>query len=187
MSAVDFMISPRAQRVLGAVLAEPERAFSLRELLERTGGSHSASQTQIERLIDAGVLVEEPRRGWQRALRANTHHFLYPELRSIALKTFGLVEPLRKALAPFEQNIKEAFVFGSVAKGADTYKSDIDLVVVGSAPYFELSAALLEVEREIHRPVHLNIYAEAEWQGLKTGDPVLAQIDQGAKLQVLPR
>jgi predicted nucleotidyltransferase len=187
MSAVDFLLPPRTQRMLAPMFDQPERDFTLKELLDRAGGSRSASQAQIERLIVAGVLQEEPRRGWQRGIRINRSYFLYPELRNIALKTFGLVEPLRKAIDPFASRIDEAFVFGSVAKQTDDHRSDIDFLVVGSAPLLELSSAVLDVENEIGRPIHLSLYSSQEWAELKSTDSVLAQIGAGAKLQVLPK
>lgn len=103
------------------------------------------TQQQIERLLTAGVLKEEPRRGRQRSIKANTAYFLYPELSSIVRKSFGLAEPLKKTLRPFAQSIQEAFVFGSVAKGTDTQRSDIDLAVVGTSSLIELSEAVHNV------------------------------------------
>lgn len=187
MSATDFLLTPGMQKVLGLAFADPERSFTLNELLARAGGGHGSSQRQIERLIAAGVLEEGPRRARQRCIKANTSYFLYPELRSIALKTFGLAEPLLEALKPFEHEIEESFVFGSVAKGTDTHRSDVDLIVVGSAPLIELTGAMLNVEQSIGRSVHLNLYTANEWTHLKQTDPVLAQISEASKIRILPR
>ena len=187
MSAADFLLTPGMQKVLGLVFSHPERGFTLNELLARAGGGHGSSQRQIERLITAGVLEEGPRRARQRCIKANTGYFLYPELRSIALKSFGLAEPLLDALKPFEPEIQECFVFGSVAKGTDTHHSDIDLIVVGDAPLMALTDAMFNVEQEIGRAIHLSLYAPAEWASLKQTDPVLAQISEASKIRILPR
>lgn len=186
MSAADFLFTPALQRVLRTVYADAEKSFTLNELLRTAASGKGSTQKQIERLVSAGVLREEPRRGRQRSLRADTGFFLYAELRSIALKSFGLAEPLREALAPFEDSIAEAFVFGSVATGRDSHKSDIDLIVVGSPGLLELSERLLETEKMLGRSVHLNLYSPAEWSHLRTSDPVLSQIAESAKLEILP-
>lgn len=186
MSAADFLLSPGMQKVLGLVFAEPERSFTLNELLERAAGGRGNSQRQIEKLLAAGVLDEGPRRARQRSIKANTQFFFYPELRSIALKSFGLAEPLREALKPFEPAIEEAFVFGSVAKGTDTHRSDVDLIVVGNAQLKELTNALFAVEQSIGRSVHLNLYTPDEWAHLKATDPVLARISDSSKIRILP-
>ncbi|MBS0452890.1 MAG: nucleotidyltransferase domain-containing protein [Proteobacteria bacterium] len=186
MSAVDFLFTPGVQRVLGLVFSRPEQEFTLKDLLDRAGAGNGNSQRHIEQLIKAGVLEEGPRRGRQRAIKANTAHFLYPELRTIALKSFALVEPLRDALAPFADRIDEAFVFGSVATGSDSHRSDIDLIVVGSAPLLDLTQSLADVESRLGRQVHLAVYTAQEWAGLRRSDPVLAQISESSKLSVLP-
>ena len=186
MSATDFLFTPSMQRVLGVAFADPEHSFTLNELLAHAGGGNGGGQRQIERLLAAGVLQEGLRRARQRSIKVNTAFFLYPELRAIVLKSFGLAEPLRAALAPFETQIDEAFVFGSMAKGTDTHTSDIDLIVVGDAPLMEMSIALLEAEKSLGRPVHLNLYGAAEWAKLQQTDPVLAQISDAPQLRILP-
>ena len=46
-----------------------------------------------------------------------------------------------------------AFVYGSIAKGTDTARSDIDLMVISEAAYPELYDALQEAEEILGRPV----------------------------------
>lgn len=185
MSSADFLFTPTVQRVLGATLANPGRSFYLRELVELAGGGKGNAQRQVEKLIDAGVLIDEERRGRQRSIRANTEFFLYSELSSIARKSFGIREPLVKALLPFEADIEEAFVFGSVAKGEDTARSDIDLAVIGRASLPELSQAMLAVEHDLGRPVHLSLYDPEEWRELIESDSVVSRIAQGPKLELV--
>jgi predicted nucleotidyltransferase len=136
--------------------------------------------------LAAGVLKEEPRHGRQRSIKANADYFLYPELSSIARKSFGVAEPLKEALQRFAPSIEEAFVFGSVAKGTDTQSSDVDLAVIGTASLLDLSGAIHDLEQELGREIHLNLYAPDEWHELVERDPVVAQIAQGHKLQLLP-
>lgn len=185
MSSADFLFTPTVQRVLAATLANPERSFLLNELLHLAGGGRGGAQQQIERLLQAGVLTEESRRGRQRSIRANRDFFLFDELSSIARKSFGVKEPLARALEPFENDIQEAFVFGSVAKGSDTGRSDIDLAVIGTASLRDLTNALLHVEEELRRPVHLSLYDPQEWEELVANDPVVAQIARSPKLEVI--
>ncbi len=68
--------------------------------------------------------------GNQKHCQANQSAPVFAELRSIMLKTVGLPEPLRAALAPVQQRIKFAALYGSIAKGTDTAYSDIDLLIV---------------------------------------------------------
>jgi predicted nucleotidyltransferase len=157
----------------------------LSELLTIAAGGRGGAQQQIERLLHAGVLMEESRRGRQRTIRANKDFFLFPELSSIARKSFGLKEPLLRALQPFAADIEEAFVFGSVATGSDTGRSDIDLAVIGRASLRELTNVLHQVEQELGRPIHLSLYDPEEWRQLVADDHVVAQIAQGPRLELM--
>lgn len=185
MSLADFLFTPGLQRVLGATLLQPDRSFTLQELLRLADSGRGSAQKQVDRLVKAGVLQEDARRGRQRSIRANTEFVLYPELLSIARKSFAIAEPLKEALAPFADHITSAFVFGSVAKGTDSGRSDIDLIVVGSAPLLELSEALHTAEQGLQRPVNFSLYEPGEWTALVEADPIMAQIAQGPTLTIL--
>ncbi|GAB1385706.1 hypothetical protein MASR1M59_08540 [Melaminivora sp.] len=185
MSLANFLFTPGIQRVLAATLLQPERSFTLQELLRLADSGRGSAQKQVDRLVEVGVLQEEARRGRQRSIRANTDFVLYPELLSIARKTFALVDPLKEALLPFADSIQSAFVFGSVAKGTDRSSSDIDLIVIGDVPLLTLSEALQRLEQDLCRPINFSLYHAAEWAVLIQTDPILSQITQGPSLKVL--
>jgi predicted nucleotidyltransferase len=185
VSLADFLFTPGLQRVLGATLLQPERSFTLQELLRLADSGRGSAQKQVDRLVEAGVLREDARRGRQRSIRANTEFALYPELLSIARKSFAVAEPLKDALAPFGAQIESAFVFGSVAKGTDSGASDIDLVVIGNAPLLELAEALHDAEQGLLRPVNFSLYEPAEWTALVQSDPIMAQIANGPILRIV--
>ncbi|OXI23926.1 nucleotidyltransferase domain-containing protein [Burkholderia sp. AU15512] len=185
VSLADFLFTPGMQRVLGATLLRPDRSFTLQELLLLANSGRGSAQKQVDRLVEVGVLKEDARRGRQRSIRANTEFVLYPELVSIARKSFAVAEPLTEALLPFAAHISTAFVFGSVAKGTDSGRSDIDLIVIGNVPLLELSEALHVVEQNLLRPVNFSLYEPDEWTALVEADPVMAQIAQSPTLRIL--
>jgi predicted nucleotidyltransferase len=181
----DFLLTPGMQRVLGVTLLQPDRSFTLQELLRLANSGRGSAQKQVDRLIDAGVLKEDARRGRQRSIRANTEFILYPELVGIARKSFAVAEPLKEALLPFAAQISTAFVFGSVAKGTDSGRSDIDLIVIGNLELLALSEALHAAEQDLLRPINFSLYEPAEWAALVDADPVIAQIAKGPTLRIL--
>ena len=184
VSIADFLFTPSVQRVLGAVLLHPEQSYSLQDLLKVANTGRGSTQLQIDRLVRAGVLRDD-RRGRQRSIRADTTFALYPELASIARKSFAMSEPITKALEPFGDQISEAFLFGSVAKGTDTQSSDIDLMIIGSAPLLELSEAVYQVEQSLGRQIHFSLYEPVEWRSLVQNDPVVAQLAAGPKIMLI--
>ena len=81
---------------------------------------------------------------------------MFRELHGLIVKTVGLVEPLRQALAAKADHIDAGFVYGSVAKGTDRTASDIDLMVVSdSLGYEDLFEALQSAEAALGRSVIL--------------------------------
>ncbi len=75
-------------------------------------------------------------------------------------------------------------MFGSIAKGTDGPGSDVDLLVAGDVDTFDLHAALVGIEEELRRHVHLSVYGADEWRR-RSSDPVLREIADGPKLEVL--
>jgi len=102
--------------------------------------------------------------GNQKHYTANCTSPLFTELRSIVLKTFGLADVLREALAPIASQIHIAFIYGSIAKQEDTATSDVDLMLVcDNLTYADLFKLLEEAQVKLGRPIHPTFYSPAEW------------------------
>ena len=184
-SVADALFSGLQQRLLAVLFGQPDRSFYGNELLRLTGTGRGALQRELEKLVSADLVTVTPV-GNQKHYQANAAAPIFAELRGIVMKTLGLADVLRTALNAVADRIELAFVFGSVAKGTDTHRSDIDLVVVGNAELLALSEALYSTEQALGRAIHLSLYEPAEWRELRANDPVMRQIDQGPKLQLLP-
>jgi len=184
MGIADFLIARRQQRLLAPLLTQPHRSFSVSELLRLSGAGRGAGQLQLQKLLSAGVVLDE-RVGNQRRIRVNAEFPLYSELRSICLKSFGLAERLRAVLKPFGKRVQQAFVFGSVARNTDRHDSDIDLMVVGTVTLMKLNDVLAPLEAELGRKIHVNLYAPRGWE-LAKRDKVVAAMLAEPILRILP-
>ena len=90
---------------------------------------------------------------------------MFAGLQSHVAKTAGLTEWLRKALRPYSSQIKAAFVYGSVAKGSDTARSDIDLIVIGDElTYSDLYSVLQNAEGLLQRKVSPLFFSMRDWK-----------------------
>lgn len=177
------MFSERQQKMLRALLLHPRRDFGTNELIAIGGPGVGAGRNVIRALIEAGMVVATKRRN-QVAYSINTDSPIYEELRSIMRKTFGIADVVAGELSPFRERISEAFVFGSIARGTERPKSDVDLLIVGDVELFELAPALARMEAIFARPVDPQIYSHDEWQRL-SGDRVVRAILQGDRIQVI--
>lgn len=158
----DALFSMTQQRVLALLFGQPDRSFYATELIRLVGAGSGAVQRELARLERSG-LVTVRRVGTQKHYQADPHSPLFAELCGIVQKTVGMAEPLRRALAPLAANILAAFVYGSVAKRADTATSDIDLMVISdNVGYEELYTALEPVTTQLGRSVNPTVYTSRQ-------------------------
>jgi predicted nucleotidyltransferase len=164
ISISNALFSKVQQRVLALIFGQPERSFYTSEIVRNVHSGTGAVERELSRLQRSG-LVSVERIGNQKHYRANHQSPIFEELQSLVIKTVALTEPLRNSLEPYSDKIKTAFVFGSVAKGTDTARSDIDLMVIGDElSYSELFAALQTVENALRRKVSPTFLSLRDWQ-----------------------
>ena len=158
----DALFTKVQQRVLGMLFGSPSRTFYANEIIALAHSGTGAVQRELVRLEAAG-LVTVIHVGKQKHYQANAAAPMFEELRGLVVKTFGLIDVLRDALLPLTTQISAAFVYGSVAKGQDTVKSDIDLMVISdSLTYADLFAALEEAAAKLGRPVNPTVYTKQD-------------------------
>ncbi len=168
------LFTPVQQRVLGLLYGQSERRFQSAELIRLVGSGTGAVHRQLQRLAAAG-LVRVVRDGNQKYYQADKDSPVFHELRGLIVKTVGIVEPLRAALVPLADRIDVAFVFGSIAKGAEHAGSDIDLLVVADdLAYADIYAALEAAERTLGRTINPTVSTRAEWKRKRARDDSFA-------------
>ena len=162
ISLSDALFNGVQQRVLALLFGQPDRSFHVNELMRLANSGKGALQRELRRLTEPG-LVSVTAVGNQKRYQANQSSPIFDELYAIVQKTFGLADVLRRALQPLEDRIVLAFVYGSVAKQADTVHSDIDLLVVSDIlSYQDLLASLAESESHLGRKINPAIYTVAD-------------------------
>jgi predicted nucleotidyltransferase len=182
MHTADFLFPRSTQRILAAVLLNPEREFIQTELVEAAGAGRGRGLALVRSMVEAG-LAKTRRLGRQVLVSANRDHPVYPELRAFCVKSFGVADVIKEKLAPWADRIRFAFVFGSMAKGTDRPDSDIDLIVVGDVDLLTLAVAIEAVETSLGRSVHLLSYSTEEWDQT-AAEPVMKSIAEGPKVMV---
>ena len=151
------------QRVLAVLFGNHARSFYANELIALVCSGSGAVQRELAQL-EAAALVTVRRIGNQKHYQANASAPIFKELLGLVLKTSGLVDVLRAALAPLGANIDQAFVYGSVAKGRDTANSDIGLVVIGEKiAYADLLPVLEPASTRLQRTVKPTLYSRMEF------------------------
>jgi predicted nucleotidyltransferase len=164
LSLSSALFSNVRQRVLALIFGHPQRSFYTSEILKKVNSGTGAVERELSRLQRSG-LVSVQRIGNQKHYRANRESPVFRELQGLVLKTAGLAEPLADSLKQHAGSIRAAFVYGSVAKGTDTARSDLDLMVIGEdLNYPELYAGLQRAEAKLHRPVNPLFLSVGDWK-----------------------
>ena len=171
--------------ILAIFLVSPDSTHHMREVTRMVNAGQGAVQRELRQLSEAGILMRE-RRGRQVHYRANTECPIYPELRGLVLKTVGLVDVLRSALAPVADRIDVAFVYGSFAKGTANGGSDVDVMIMGEISLSEAVAVLTAAQETLGREVNPSVYpAEEVRQRLAAGQHFMTTVLREPRLYLV--
>lgn len=170
MNIADALFPKVRQRVLAVLFGTPDRSFFANEVIALARSGTGAVQRELIDLTSAGLLTVRPV-GNQKHYQANAASPAFAELRALVLKTVGLADVVRRALASLAGQIDLAFIHGSIARQQDTAGSDVDLIVVSpTLGYGELMSALDAASQTLGRPIHPVVYTPGEWQQRLTQD-----------------
>jgi uncharacterized protein len=162
MNRLAELLSSRARaEIFRLLLSGTGEELHVREIERRSGLNDSTIRQELRKLVRLD-LVQSRRDSNRVYYRAKIENPLYPEIRNLVLKTSGLADVLRSALA--DKRIRVAFVFGSIAHGEEKAGSDVDLMVIGQLGLRDLSRLLSGIEEKIGREVNPHVFHEAEFR-----------------------
>jgi len=162
--------------LLALLFGHPDQAWHVRQIIRLVGAGHGAVQRELQRLTLAGILVRRVA-GQQVYYQVDQNCSIFAELRSLVVKTVGVADVLRAALATLSDRITVAFIYGSVARGDLKSGSDVDVMVVGHVTFADVVLALRPTQDTLGREVNPSVYSVDEFrQRAATGDHFLNSI-----------
>ena len=168
ISLADALFTTTQQRLLALLFGQPSRSFFATEMIGLTGSGSGAVQRELERLTSSG-LVNVSLVGKRKHYQANHQSPVFEELRGLVVKTVAVLQPVRQAIEPLADRVSLALIYGSVASGADTASSDIDLLIVADDLTLEdVYSVLIPVESELDRRIHPTVYTSREFADRKS-------------------
>jgi len=115
----------------------------------------------------------------------NPNFPLSPEIKSIFMKSTGAEGVLKEALAG-AKGIEYAFIYGSVAAGAEGPTSDIDLFVMGDIQFEDLSKVLNRPEKALNREINPSLYSLKEFKDrVKKLDPFISKLMHEPRILII--
>ena len=168
--------------VLSFLYSHPDEAFYLRQLIREAGVGLGTVQREVRRLSEAGI-IRRSVRGRQVYYQANQGCPVYGEIKNLIMKTAGVGDILKSALAALAERINVAFIYGSVARGEENRASDMDIMVVGNVSFAEIVSALRPSQDRLGREINPTVYSPAEFRSkLKMNHHFLKTVLKGDKV-----
>lgn len=170
LSLADALFPSTRQKVLAALFGRPGRSFYAAEVIALARAGSGSVQRELADMTQVGLLTCT-KVGHQKHYQANSASPVFNELCSLVLKTVGLADALRQALAPLANQISMAFVFGSMAKAQDSAHSDVDVLLVSNTlSYGDVFVALEPASQALSRSINPALYTEADFKARKLSD-----------------
>src|SRR5260370_20826334 len=162
------------QRVLALLYGHLDERFYQRRVIQTVGLGSGTVQRDLTRLAGAGVLARTIE-GRQVYFQANRQCPVVEDLRALVRKTFGIAQTIKHALAAIANRVRVAFIFGSIATGAETSGSDVDVLIIGDdLSLTDVVSAIAEAQRDIGREINPSVYPTGEFcRKLAEGQPFL--------------
>ena len=161
-SLISHLLGDTRTAILAVLLLRPDEPQHVRELARLTGVSPGTLHRELTALESLGVLRRNAV-GRQVFFAANRECPVFEELAGLVRKTAGLVDVVRNALLPHAPRIGAAFIYGSVAAGTETSRSDVDVMILGELPFAEAVKALAPAQAPLRREVNATLMKPAEF------------------------
>ncbi len=172
------------RRLLGLLLMRPDETFYVREIARLSSVDAGNAHRALRQLEQAGI-VTATRAGNQVRYQADRESPIYVELQGIVRKTVGLADVLRDALAPLAPRIQRAFVFGSVARGEEGPRSDVDLMVIGEVSFDDVVVALYPLYERLGREINSVVLTPAQYRKRLKDKGFVARVMSGPRIALI--
>ena len=140
-------------KILGWFFLHTEERFYVRQLAGLLKEDLANLSRELKKLEQLTILISI-KQGNVKYYYINNKNLIFSELKGIMIKSVGLSNLIKDALSNSKRKIKYAFIYGSFAKDKQNISSDIDLLIIGSIPFGEVTKKLKSVEQKIAREIN---------------------------------
>ncbi|MCK4553451.1 nucleotidyltransferase domain-containing protein [Candidatus Parcubacteria bacterium] len=154
-----------AIKILGFYFLNNGAKKYLNELSRILNADAGNLDKKLKELEKEGILLSEIL-GKERYYFLNKKYPLLKEIKKIYELKHGLEAKLLSALKNLKK-IKEAYIFGSYAKGNFDPGSDVDILLIGDHSSIEAKKRILELQSQLQREFNIIDLTEAEYLKLK--------------------
>jgi predicted nucleotidyltransferase len=160
MKAAGLVGNETTARILALLSSIAGDELHTNEIIRRINGNPTGVQRALLK-SQANGLITSRRVGNLRLWRMDPQNPLYASMREVFARTRGIPAQLAKVLAKMP-GVRLAFLFGSYVTAQDNPTSDIDLFVIGSPDWLQLSEAVRAAGHQLGRVVNPIVWSESE-------------------------
>ncbi len=168
-----------ATKVLGYYFLNPQKQHYINELAILIEVDPGNLFRKLKELEAEGVLSSE-RRGNQNYFFLNQRYPLLKELKKSYEMKYGLAVLLQEKLKKLN-GLKEAYIFGSYAKGDLSPQSDIDLLLIGEHSSLAAKKFILPLQKTLKREINVVDLTLTEFKSRKIQKSLRRQFLPGRK------
>ncbi len=173
---LECLFGKTRRSILTLLFSHTDESFHLRKILRLAGVLPGAGQRELKRLSSAGFILRTMRDN-QVHFQANPQSPVFEDLKNLIIKTAGLVDVLRSALAPLGNSIKFALLYGSMAQGSAKMGSDVDLLIIGDLTFSDVVEKLGQAQGILRREINPTVMSPSEFQKrMSDGDHFLGSV-----------
>jgi len=171
-------------KLLEIFLSQPKEIFYVRQLVRKAGEEINAVRRELIKMEKAG-LVEKESRGNRLYYWFKKDHLLYDGLLNLVSKTTGLGTEIIENKNKIGR-IKLAMLSGRFARGLETKKEGVDLLLIGEISLVFLTRLIQTEEKKLGREINYTIMSREEFQfRKKRRDPFLLGILTDARIMLI--
>jgi predicted nucleotidyltransferase len=171
-------------RILELLLLNPTGEFYLREISRLTSVSAPYVKRELANLVALGLVLKRSQSVFT-LFRLNRDSVIAEELKRIFLKTESFGKFIRDNLEEVG-NIRFALIYGSFARGEESERSDIDLLVVGDVNERRMLGIIEKVEEHTGREVNYVAWTEDEFEEkVRERVPLLEEIASSPVIMIV--
>lgn len=181
---MDIIFGKLGNKLLGFLAINNNDEFYVRELARKFGVSPMGALKELNKLESKGYILSRAR-GRERYFSIEKKHPLFNEIKSIAIKSYGVADAIANKLK-IMKGIEQAFIYGSAARGDFDSFSDIDIMIIGAVKYAAICQSLDSLEKTLNREINFDLLSPKEFEDKKAKkDPFITDVMNNERIYLI--
>ncbi len=170
------------QKIMGFFFKRPAEEFYEKEVREAVGLSAGAANIHLKQLAKKSFIL------YRKAGRMNFYRLNYVDnsivrqlkkAHTLSLRVFSKIKETFKDFG------LEIYLYGSAARGEDTEKSDLDILVIGDIELSKLEKQFSSIRKNSEKEIKLTVFSRRDWIRIAKRDPAFYQRIEKDKIKIV--